>query len=101
MKIAIFGLGYVGTVSSACLAKLGHEVLGVDVSTVKVDQINAAASPIVEAGLDELIRQAVDDGRLKATTDVREAILWADASLICVGTPSRPNGSLDTGYVEG
>jgi GDP-mannose 6-dehydrogenase len=100
MRISVFGLGYVGTVSSACFSKLGHEVLGVDVHQVKVDQINAGQSPIVEAQLDELIKEAVSEGRLKATTDSAEAIACSEASLICVGTPSRSNGSLDTGYVE-
>jgi GDP-mannose 6-dehydrogenase len=100
MRVTVFGLGYVGTVSSACLASLGHEVLGVDVHQAKVDQINAGSSPIVEAQLDELIKEAVAQRRLRATTDGAEAIAWADASLICVGTPSRSNGSLDTGYVE-
>lgn len=100
MRIAVFGLGYVGTVSSACLAKLGHEIVGVDINAQKVAQINAAESPIVEAGLEDLIRAAVQSGRLRATTNNTEAIAWADVSLICVGTPSRRNGSLDTAYVE-
>jgi GDP-mannose 6-dehydrogenase len=100
MRIAVFGLGYVGTVSSACLASLGHEVCGVDVHSAKVDQINAGTSPIVEAELDELIKTQVAEGRLRATLDTEEAISWADTSIICVGTPSRANGSLDTAYVE-
>ncbi len=100
MRIAIFGLGYVGAVSCACLAELGHDILGVDINETKVAQINAGASPIMEAQLDTLITKAVQEKRLCATTDGAEAVAWADASLLCVGTPSRPNGSLDTSYVE-
>lgn len=99
-KIAVFGLGYVGTVSSACFAQLGHQVLGVDISTAKVDQINAGKSPIVEAGLDEILQDTVSKELLSATTDYANAIGRADISLICVGTPSRANGSLDTSHVE-
>lgn len=100
MRLAIFGLGYVGTVSAACLAQRGHKVFGVDINEQKVGMINAGQSPIVEAGVPELIQQAVQAGRLRATIDSAAAIAWADASLICVGTPSRPNGSLDLTYAE-
>lgn len=100
MRISIFGLGYVGTVSAACFADLGHEVMGVDVSSVKVEQVKSGQTPIVEAGLGELIAKAVEAGALNATQNTTEAIHWADCSLVCVGTPSRPNGSLDTAYVE-
>ncbi|MCK6629299.1 MAG: UDP-glucose/GDP-mannose dehydrogenase family protein [Anaerolineae bacterium] len=100
MKISIFGLGYVGCVSAACLADQGHEVIGVDVSSIKVEMINQGQSPIVENGLNELISQNVRWGRLRATTSVEEAINRTDVSLICVGTPSNGNGSLDLTYVK-
>jgi GDP-mannose 6-dehydrogenase len=100
VKISIFGLGYVGCVSAGCLAALGHEVIGVDVSSMKVDMINAGQSPVVEAELDELIRQAVQAGKLSATTQAAEAVAATDVSLICVGTPSADNGNLNLTYVE-
>ncbi len=100
MKIAIFGLGYVGTVSAACLAELGQQVTGVDINPVKVDIINAGKSPIVEPNLDTLIAKNVSSGKLRATISVREAIWSSDLSFICVGTPSAPNGSLDLQYVQ-
>lgn len=100
MKLSIFGLGYVGSVSAACLADMGHSVVGVDSSHEKVDCINAGASPIVEPGLDALIARNVDEGRLKATASAEEAILTSDISFICVGTPSRNGGSFDFQYLE-
>lgn len=99
MKISIFGMGYVGVVSSACLSKDGHHVVGVDPNTTKVDLINKAMSPIVEQGTGELIREAVDAGRLRATTNPREAVMSSELSLVCVGTPSQANGDLDLRYV--
>ncbi|MDH5447132.1 MAG: UDP-glucose/GDP-mannose dehydrogenase family protein [Gammaproteobacteria bacterium] len=100
MKISVFGLGYVGAVSAACLAKEGHEVVGVDPNQTKVDLINAGQTPIIEKDIGELIKCAVDENRLKATTDVNEAIANTEMSLICVGTPSQLNGSLDLKYVR-
>jgi len=100
MKISILGLGYVGCVSAACLADQGHEVIGVDVSSLKVEMINQSQSPIVENGLAELISKNVMLGRLSATTSVEEAIGKTEVSLICVGTPSVDNGSLDLTYVR-
>jgi GDP-mannose 6-dehydrogenase len=100
MKVAIFGLGYVGCVTAACLARNGVEVVGVDVNPLKVDQLNAGESPVLEPGLDELISKAVANGNLNATLDGRSAVLETDASLVCVGTPSNSNGSLDTSHVE-
>jgi GDP-mannose 6-dehydrogenase len=97
MNVSVFGLGYVGCVTAACLARNGHVVIGVDVNADKVALINAGRSPIVEAGLDELLARVVGAGRLRATTDVSAAVAAADVALICVGTPSRPQGdpSLD------
>lgn len=99
MRIAVFGLGYVGTVSAACLAR-AHDVVGVDPNEVKVELINAGKSPIVEAGLEPLIVDAVSAGRLRAMTSARDAVAQTDISLVCVGTPSRPNGSLELQYLE-
>ena len=100
MRISIYGLGYVGAVCTACLAKHGHTVVGVDPNTAKVDSINNGRTPIVEKDVDTLIADGVARGTVRATTDPREAILSTDVSLICVGTPSRPNGSLDLSHVE-
>ena len=100
MRVSIFGLGYVGTVCAACFARFGHEVLGVDLNADKNAQITAGRSPIVEPGVEELVRDGVAAGRLSATSDAEHAVSWSDLSLICVGTPSRANGSLDTSNVE-
>jgi GDP-mannose 6-dehydrogenase len=100
MKISIFGIGYVGCVSAACLARGGHEVIGVDVNPTKVEIINSGASPIVEPGINDLIAEGVKAGKLSATTDVARAVGATEISLICVGTPSKPNGSLDLGHVQ-
>lgn len=100
MKIAIFGLGYVGVVSAACLARDGHEVLGVDPNSVKTDLVNQAKSPIVEPGLDALMQSTVAAGRLKASADHAGAVRHCDLMLICVGTPGAANGSLDLRYVR-
>lgn len=100
MKVSLFGLGYVGCVTAACLAKCGHEVWGVDVNADKVGMINAGKSPIIEEGLAEIILESKSNGRLRATTDPVEAVLNSDVSLICVGTPSNGNGSLDLKAVK-
>lgn len=100
MRIAIFGLGYVGCVSAACLAKAGHHVVGVDVNPVKVDSINAGRSPIIEENMDRLVRESVAHGRLQATLSAEAAVTGSDVSLVCVGTPSRDNGSLDLRFIE-
>ncbi|UWQ22102.1 nucleotide sugar dehydrogenase [Jannaschia sp. W003] len=98
-RISIFGIGYVGVVSAACLARDGHEVVAVDVDPGKVASIAAGRSPIVEEGIDDLVRETVASGRLRATTDTAEAIAATDASLVCVGTPSAEDGSVGLGYV--
>jgi GDP-mannose 6-dehydrogenase len=100
MRISIFGLGYVGVVSAACFAKLGHTVIGVDVNPEKVNLINSGKSPIVEAQLNDLLRDSVRFGRIHATTDHNEAVAGSDISLVCVGTPSQANGKLNIGAVE-
>ena len=100
MKLSIFGLGYVGCVSAACFAREGHEVVGADVNATKVEIINAGRSPIVEAGIGELIGEMVAAGNLRATTDAAEAVNSSDLSLVCVGTPSHANGSLDLTYIK-
>lgn len=100
MRVAVFGLGYVGTVTAAGLAHVGHDVVGVDVDIDKVAAINLGESPVVEPGMSALVRSGVDSGRLGATTSVREALRGADVSLLCVGTPSGAHGSTDLSYIE-
>ena len=100
MNVSVFGLGYVGSVSAASFAADGHTVVGVDVNPGKVASLNEGRSPIVEKGLDELIQENVSNGRLEAMTSTKEAIDATELSLICVGTPSRRNGSLDLTYLE-
>ncbi len=99
MRVSVFGLGYVGSVSAASFAADGHEVVGVDVIPEKVQAINEGRSPLVEPGLDELLHQGVASGRLRATSSTADAVNATDLSLICVGTPSRKNGSLDLSYL--
>ncbi len=101
MKVAIFGLGYVGTVCGACFARFGHDIIGVDVNPLKVQMIAEGLSPIVEPELDTLLAEAHASGRLRATTNTEEAVQWADISLVCVGTPSNENGSLNLEYIYG
>jgi GDP-mannose 6-dehydrogenase len=100
VKIAVFGLGYVGTVTAAGLASRGHQVHGVDVDELKVDLVRSGRSPVVEPGIDSLIAQGVAEGRLKATVDAAEALAGADVSLLCVGTPSSAQGDPDLGYLR-
>jgi GDP-mannose 6-dehydrogenase len=100
MRISVFGLGYVGCVSAACFARDGHEVTGADVNATKVEIINAGRSPIVEAGVGDVIAETVAAGRLRATTDAGEAVRESDLSLVCVGTPSRASGALDLAYIK-
>jgi GDP-mannose 6-dehydrogenase len=100
LKVSIFGLGYVGTVCAGCLAKEGHEIIGVDPVQVKVQLVNAGKSPIIEAEIEEIIADAVKRGRLRATDDSLQAILDTDVSFVCVGTPSQMNGNLDLTHVR-
>jgi len=100
MRVSLFGLGYVGCVTAACLGKSGHDVWGVDVNADKVGMINAGKSPIIENGLGEIILGNRTKGRFRATTDAKEAVLNTDVSLVCVGTPSNGNGSLDLKAVK-
>jgi len=100
MRVSVFGLGYVGCVTAACLARNGHEVTGVDANPDKVALVNGASPPIVEPGLGELLEEVVGAGRLSATTDPKEAIDRSDVALVCVGTPGRANGQLDIEAIE-
>ncbi|MGR3839909.1 MAG: nucleotide sugar dehydrogenase, partial [Cognatishimia sp.] len=99
-NISVFGIGYVGVVAAACLARDGHHVISVDIDQKKVDLVNRGISPIVETGLDEVLASAVGKGRLHATIDAGAAVHATDVSFICVGTPSDASGGLDMTYVR-
>jgi GDP-mannose 6-dehydrogenase len=99
-RVGIFGLGYVGAVSAAGLAEMGHEIVGVDLNLSKVEMINDGRSPVIEAGLEDLIANALAANRIRATTNSEEAVYETDISMICVGTPSLANGSLDLTQIE-
>lgn len=100
MKVAIFGLGYVGTVTAAVLASNGHDVWGVDLDPTKSRLLAQGKSPVLEPGLDELVRKSVAQGRLHAVGSADVALEGAEASIVCVGTPSSSTGSADLGHVE-
>jgi GDP-mannose 6-dehydrogenase len=100
VRVSVFGLGYVGTVAAACLADMGHTVLGIDVDSAKVDFVNAGRSPVTETGIDALVAEQVRRGRLAALTDMEEAVHSTDVSFVCVGTPSTEAGHLDLAHVE-
>jgi GDP-mannose 6-dehydrogenase len=100
MKVAVVGLGYVGTVTAACLAANGHDVWGVDVDAAKVADIRRGRSPVAEPGLDAIVAQAVTEKSLHATTSCAEALDRADISLICVGTPSARHGATDLSHIR-
>jgi len=99
MKISIFGLGYVGAVSLACLSRDGHQVIGVDIDRTKLDLIAAGKTPVVEEGMVDLMQKVAASGLVKVTTDTEQAVLDSDISLVCVGTPSAANGSQDQGAI--
>ena len=100
MRIAVFGLGYVGIVSAVCLAKRGHQVVGVDPIRSKVDLVNSGVPPVAEAGLAELLPALVAEKRLRAIGEAAVAVAETELSLICVGTPSQPNGDLESGHLK-
>jgi len=100
VNISVFGLGYVGCVTASCLATLGHRVIGVDISTRKVSQVNRGESPIAEPGVSEKIRDLVRDGSLVATLDPIQAVGESSLSFICVGTPASENGSPNTDALQ-
>jgi GDP-mannose 6-dehydrogenase len=99
VKVAVFGLGYVGTVTAACLAARGHDIWGVDIDEHKVAMVGDGRTPVLEPGLGELIADAVASGALHATTSVAEALTGAEVSIVCVGTPSSANGGTDLSFV--
>jgi GDP-mannose 6-dehydrogenase len=99
-SISVFGLGYVGSVTAACLAHKGSQVIGVDLSLGKVQALDAGRSPVVEPGVESLVAEAHSSGRLEATADSEQAVLHSDISFLCVGTPSLRNGKLDLGHIE-
>jgi GDP-mannose 6-dehydrogenase len=101
MRVSVFGLGYVGTVTAACLARARHEVIGVDVNADKVAMIQGGQSPVLEPGLGELVAQTTRAGRLRATVSVEEAVAGSDLALVCVGTPGRRSGAVDFGALHG
>ncbi len=100
MRISVFGLGYVGTICAACLADRGHDVVGLDKLEEKVDLIRSGRSPIIEREIDEVVRRTTEAGRLIATMNVAEAVASTDLSIVCVGTPSQPDGALNLKAIE-
>lgn len=99
-NVAVFGLGYVGCVSAACLARLGHQVVGVDLSESKIQAVNEGCSPFYEPGLGDVVAEVVAAGRLKATDDTAVAVRASDIAMICVGTPSAKNGNQSVDQIE-
>jgi len=100
LSVSIFGLGYVGSVSAACFASMGHKVIGVDVSRAKVEMMDSGRTPIIEARMSEMVAEANRAGLLHATTDATAAVLNSEVSFVCVGTPSLKNGKLDLSHIE-
>jgi GDP-mannose 6-dehydrogenase len=101
LSVSIFGLGYVGSVSAACFASMGHKVIGVDVSRAKVEMMDSGRTPIIEDRMSEMVAQAHGAGLLRATTDATAAVMNSEVSFVCVGTPSLKNGKLDLSHIEG
>jgi len=100
LSISVFGMGYVGSVTAACFAHVGHKVTGVDVSAAKVEMMAAGRTPIIEARMSELVEEGHRSGMLHATSDAENAVRNSEISFVCVGTPSLRSGKLDLGYVE-
>ena len=100
MNISVFGMGYVGLVTSACLAKQGHRVIGVDVNAAKVDLLNSGQSPLLESSVEQMVRAVVSGGLLRATHSPIEAVINSELSLVCVGTPTFKNGRLNISGIE-
>ena len=100
MRISVFGLGYVGSVTAAMLARNGHQIVGVDNNPGKVQMMNAGLAPVIEPGLNELLESALARGRLKATTNSLAAVAETEMSIVCVGTPSQKNGKVSTHAVR-
>ena len=100
MKVVVVGLGYVGAVTAACLSKLGHTVVGVDIDPHKLDPLERGVSPIVEPGLDELVAAGRESNRLRVSSDLAASAHDADVVLVSVGTPARSDGTVDLGFVE-
>lgn len=100
LSVSVFGLGYVGSVSAACFASMGHKVIGVDVSRAKVEMMDSGRTPIVEARMQELVSEANKSGRLRATSDAENAVANSEVSFVCVGTPSLKNGKLDLSHIQ-
>ncbi|MGC2542550.1 MAG: nucleotide sugar dehydrogenase, partial [Candidatus Sulfotelmatobacter sp.] len=99
-SVSVFGLGYVGTVTAACLAHKGHNVIGVDLNLSKVEALHTGHSPVVEPRVEGLIAEGHATGRLSATANSEDAVLNSEISFLCVGTPSLRNGKLDLGHIE-
>jgi GDP-mannose 6-dehydrogenase len=100
LRVSIFGLGCVGTVCAGCLAQEGHQIIGADPVSTKVDLINAGKSTIIEAEISEIIAEAVESGRLRATDNTDEAMANSELSFVCVGTPSQIDGNPDLTHVR-
>src|SRR3989344_7716582 len=100
MKISVIGLGYVGAVTAVCLEKMGHHVIGTDINEHKIEKLNNGEAPIKEEGLDELLKEALNNKQFIATEDLRSAIHETEASFICVRTPLREDDGLDTAEIK-
>jgi GDP-mannose 6-dehydrogenase len=100
MRVAVQGVGYVGTITAACLADFGHEVTGIDPDLIKVQAVASGRSPVVEPQLDSLVRRTVASGHLRATSDVQAGLADAEVVIVCVGTPAKSTGAVDLHYLE-
>jgi len=100
-RIAVIGSGYVGSVVAACLAHVGHQVIGVESDPAKLEQLTSGVAPFHEPGLDALLAAAVGDGSLRFTSDFEDAMDHSDIVFLCVGTPPGPDGEADTSAIRG